>query len=131
MKRKQNARGRKPRKPEEAGLPWGRPPSRQEAIQNADKKIRFRHALFIPDDLKTFQAIADFLTRRSGARVTPGTLYRYVIDGKEPKKNLIRKAMGLPTTRLVRANPPTRWRDLPLAELRRAIEGRKEYKLNG
>ena len=49
-------------------------------------------------------------------------------DGYEPKSNAIRRALGLPTTRLVRANPPRRWRDLPLAELRRAVINRVEYK---
>jgi len=48
-------------------------------------------------------------------------------DGYEPKSNAIRRALDLPTIRLVRANPPTKWRDLPVAELRWAIENRKEY----
>lgn len=128
MKRKQNPRGRKPRKPEEADLPWGRPPSRQESVRHADKIIQFKHALQLPDALKTFRAIADFLTRRSGTRVTPGTLYRYIVDEKEPEKNPVRKAMGLPTLRRVRNSLPTRWRDLSVEELRWAIENRREMK---
>ena len=126
--KKQERRGRKPRKPEESNLPWGRPPSRQEDVHHADKIKAFRRALGLPETLKTFRAIAGELTRRSGVIITPGTLYRYIVDGKAPRKNPVRLGLGLPKARLVLANPPRRWRDLPLSELRRAIENRVEYK---
>jgi hypothetical protein len=48
--------------------------------------------------------------------------------GYEPKSNAILRILGLPTTRLVRANPPRRWQDLLVGELRRTLLNRVEYK---
>jgi len=76
---------------------------------------------------KTLRVIAEKFSK-SGVKISHATIQR-VIAGKEPKRNAVRRALGLSTIRLVRANPPTRWRDLPLAELRRALVERVEYKL--
>ena len=95
-------------------------------VPAAYKFEKLRNALTGMHATKTLREIAEELSK-PGAKISHAVVQR-VIAGIEPRRNDIRRALGLPKIRLVRANPPRRWRDLPLSELRRAIENRVEYK---
>jgi hypothetical protein len=59
--------------------------------------------------------------------VPPGTLCAIAKHRRYPRSNAYCAILGLPTRRIVYANPPARrWRDLPPEALAWAMENRQE-----
>ena len=60
--------------------------------------------------------------------VPGGTLCAIYKHDRYPRKPEYCRVLGLPVIRRVTVNPPRRWRDLPVGELRRAMLNRVEMK---
>lgn len=80
--------------------------------------------------LRTHRALADAVGINAYAKklkIKPGTMSRYLAGDYMPRDNATRRALGLPTRRLVTVNPVSRWADMSVGELRRALVDRREY----
>lgn len=80
--------------------PRGRPKATQEPVRDAYKIQSLRSALGLPDALITYRAIADEMTKRTGVKITHGTIHR-LANGQQPQNNELRAKLGLPKLGLI------------------------------
>lgn len=78
-----------------AKRPRGRPGGARIYVHELEQNSPMRMSLGLPDDVLTYRDVARFIAKKSGIRVSLGTLYRFA-HGIEPTRYRTRQALGLP-----------------------------------